>query len=269
MVRLLVLGAHPDDAEFHAGGLIVRHARMGHAVRMVSVTDGSAGHHRLEPRELAQVRRREAEASAAVIGVEYHVWEFPDGGLLPTLELRDRIIAEMRTYRPDLVLTHRTNDYHPDHRALGQAVQDASYLVTVPLIVPEVPFLRKPPVVASMVDLFRKPVPLEPHVVLDIEPELPTVIRMLACHRSQVFDFLPFNQEIELPAFRDQDEELAWLQNWYTSMTSQRADRFREALIEQLGAERGKEARYVEVYEISEYAEGADERRLRELFPAT
>lgn len=265
-LRLLILGAHPDDAEFHAGGLAVRYRRAGHAVRMVSVTNGAAGHHRLSAEELAEVRRREAAAAGRVIGAEYHVWEFADGALFPTLELRHRIIAEIRTFRPDLVLTHRTCDYHPDHRAVGQAVQDASYLVTVPLVLPEVPFLRQDPVVAYMVDLFRKPVPLEPDVVLDIDGEIDTVIRMLACHRSQVFDFLPFNQRIEPPESHDEEQERTWLLKWYDSLCRERVERFRDVLARCVGEERAAQARFVEAYEISEYAAQIDERRLEELF---
>ena len=80
------------------------------------------------------MRRRESLAAAAVIGATYDVWKYPDGMLQPTLEVRERLIREIRSFNPDLVLTHRPNDYHPDHRAVGQAVQDASYMVTVPLV---------------------------------------------------------------------------------------------------------------------------------------
>ncbi|HUG90842.1 MAG TPA: PIG-L family deacetylase, partial [Planctomycetaceae bacterium] len=154
--RLLVLGAHPDDAEFHAGGLVSIYRRLGRAVKIVSVTDGSSGHHERRPEELRVIRAAEAAASGAVIGAESAVWDFRDGSLQPTLQVRERIIAEIRAYRPDLVLTHRPNDYHPDHRAVGQAVQDASYMVTVPPVVPHVPALRRDPVVAYMSDLFTR-----------------------------------------------------------------------------------------------------------------
>ena len=136
---------------------------------MISVTDGGAGHHRLPRDELVGLRRREAEEAAAVIGATAETWDFPDGALQPTLAVREAIIREIRVFQPDLVLTHRTCDYHPDHRAVGQAVQDASYMVTVPLVLPATPHLRRDPVVAYMVDLFTKPCRFEPHALLDIE----------------------------------------------------------------------------------------------------
>ena len=149
-LRVLILGAHPDDAEVHAGGLALIHAKLGNRVKMVSVTNGGAGHHILDPVALVRTRKQELAKSADRLGGECDVWDFPDGSLQPTLELREAVIREIRSFRPDLVLTHRTCDYHPDHRAVGQAVQDASYMVTVPLVVPDCPIPEAEPVVAYM-----------------------------------------------------------------------------------------------------------------------
>ncbi len=265
-LRLLILGAHPDDAEFHAGGLATRYRAAGHEVRMISVTDGSAGHHRLKPPQLVDIRREEARAAGAVIGAEYLVWDFADGHLQPSLELREAIIREIRTYQPDLVLTHRTNDYHPDHRAVGQAVQDASYMVTVPLIAADVPALRKDPVVAYMPDLFTRPNPLRPDIVLDTGDEIESTVAMLACHASQVFDFLPFNGNYEIPVPADADERLKWLRDWYIHHTGSRASFFRQALCKEYGSERGEQIEFAEAFEISEYAAGATLQQRRQLF---
>jgi len=265
-LRLLVLGAHPDDAEFHAGGLAANYVAMGHSVNLVSVTDGGAGHHRRSSTELVLLRREEARRAGKVLGVSYQTWDFPDGYLQPSLALRTQIISEIRRYQPDLVLTHRPCDYHPDHRAVGQAVQDASYMVTVPLIVPEAPFLRRDPVVAYMCDLFTKPYPLQADIVLDISEQLPTIIQMLACHQSQFFEFLPFNQRLEHTMPTDASARQAWLTDWYQSLIAPRADRFRDALVARYG-ERGKQARYIEAYEISEYAASLSPEQRDRLFP--
>jgi LmbE family N-acetylglucosaminyl deacetylase len=264
---LLILGAHPDDAEFSAGGLAAIYRAAGHAVRMISVTDGGAGHHALERGPLAARRRQEAACAGDQIGAEYITWDFPDGELTPSLDVRRRIIQEIRSYRPDLVLTHRANDYHPDHRAVGEAVQDAMYMVTVPLICPETPALAANPVLAYMVDLFTKPCPLEPHVVLDVTDQLDKIAAMLSCHQSQVYEWLPHHDGKLAQVPIDHAARLAWLRTWLLSAAAPRLERFREQLLARYGAERAQRAQLVEAYEISEYAAQPDAGTIERLFP--
>ena len=265
-LRLLILGAHPDDAEFHAGALAAMYRRRGHAVKMVSLTNGDAGHHELAGAPLAERRRAEAQTAAAVIGAASEVWEHRDGQLQPTLELRWQVVREIRTFRPDLVLTHRPNDYHPDHRAVGQAVQDACYLVTVPAIVPDSPSLRRDPIVGFLPDRFTKPTPLAGDVVFDAEPYLEQVVEMLACHASQVFEWLPFNRGAAAPP-RDPAARRAWLRDWYLGLLRPQANRYRERLIARYGQQRGSAVEYAEAFEISEYAAPLDDEARARLFP--
>jgi N-acetylglucosamine malate deacetylase 1 len=264
--RLLILGAHPDDAEFHAGGLATEYRRLGRTVKMVSVTDGAAGHHQTFGPPLAARRRLEAAAAGRVIGAEYVTWDFPDGSLAPSLEVREQIIREIRTFRPDLVLTHRPCDYHPDHRAVGVAVQDASYLVTVPAVAPDAPALRRDPVVAYLPDVFTRPNPLRADIALDFTPYLDTVVAMLACHRSQVFEWLPYNHAME-DAPADEGQKLAWLRGWFLDRLRQRAGHFRDALTGKFG-DAGQTLECVEVFEISEYAAPLDDQGRKKLFGA-
>jgi len=266
-LKLLILGAHPDDAEYHAGGLATIYRELGHTVKMVSLTNGAAGHHKRPPAEMGPLRRAEAAAAGRIIGAVYETWDIPDGELMPTLEVRQRVIREIRTSQPDLVLTHRPCDYHPDHRAVGQVVQDASYLVTVPNVLPEVPALFKDPVVAYMADLFTKPCALVPDVILDVTDRLETIVRMLACQRSQVFEWLPYEEGIlpEVPA--DEGEKLVWLREWFLKHIRPRAERFRAQLIAAYGPERSQQIEAVEVFEISEYAAQPDEAARKRLFP--
>ena len=264
--RLLVLGAHPDDAEFHAGGLISIYREQGFPVKIVSVTNGASGHHERTAAEMRAIRAAEAAEVAALTGAEYAVWDFPDGALQATLEVRERVIREIRTCCPDLVLTHRLNDYHPDHRAVGQAVQDASYLVTVPLVCPDVPALRRDPVVAYMPDLFTKPNRLSPDVVLDTTAYVDRIVAMLACHRSQVYQWLPYNAGMLEQVPDDDVDRRGWLAGWFAKRSRAVADHFRERLIEAYGPEAGSGIVSAEAYEISEYAAGLGDDRLR-LFP--
>ena len=266
-IRVLVLGAHPDDAEFACGGLAALHAAAGSVVKFTSVTNGAMGHQRLSGPELTAIRRREAAAAAAVIGAESDVWEFEDAHLTPTLDVRMRIIREIRSFQPDLVLTHRPCDYHPDHRAVGLAVQDASYLVTLPQLARDVPHLDRDPIVAYLPDAFTKPTPIEPHVVLDVSDRIDEVIAMLSAHESQVFDWLPFNQGVlgQVPAAEKARKE--WLREHFLGLRRVFVERFQPQLAAKYGPGRAAAARLVEVYEISEYARkpGADE--LARLFP--
>lgn len=266
-LKLLILGAHPDDAEYHAGGLASIYRREGHAVKMVSLTNGAAGHHSRPPEEMAPLRRQEAAAAGRVIGAAYDVWDIPDGELMPSLEVRRRVVREIRTVKPDLVLTHRPYDYHPDHRAVGQLVQDASYLVTVPNYLREVPALFRDPVVAYMADLFSRPCPMIADVVLEVTDQLDAITAMLACQRSQVFEWLPYEEGILETVPQDEAEKLTWLRAWYRRHMLPRAERFREDLIAAYGPQRGRRIELVEVFEISDYAAAADPSTRRRLFP--
>jgi LmbE family N-acetylglucosaminyl deacetylase len=262
---VLVLGAHPDDAEVFAGGLIIRHCRLDSVVRIVSVTDGSSGHYRIPPQELKNIRRSEAKAAGELVGAEYVTWDFRDGRLQATLEVREAIIREIRNFRPDLVLTHRPCDYHPDHRAVGQAVQDASYMVTVPLVCDDTPHLEQDPVVAYMCDLFTRPYPFKPDVLLDVEAEFEENVQMAACHRSQFFEWLPYHDG-KLAAVPSGDaERLAWLAEQLSDFHRLRARHFSAAC-----SARNFDCTAttkLEAYEVSEYAGGLHSRLAERLFP--
>ena len=265
--RLLILGAHPDDAEYHAGGLAATYRRLDFEVKMVSVANGAAGHHERPPEELVPMRRSEAAAAGNCIGAVYVTWDFPDGALQSTLEVRHRIIREIRTFQPDLVLTHRTCDYHPDHRAVGECVQDASYLVTVPHVVPEVPALRKDPVVAYMPDTFTRPVRMRPDVILDVTEHFESIVEMLACHESQVFEWLAYEEGLLETVPADPADRIVWLREWYARHIKPRCDHFRDEIIRTFGESRGQAMQQIEAFEISEYAHRPDAALCRELFP--
>ncbi len=190
----MVVGAHPDDAEFNLSGLLLRYAAQGNAIAITSLTDGSAGHQTLGRRELAQRRAGEAKAAARKLGAELNIWPVADGALQPTLANRERLIHEIRVFGPDLLVTHRLNDYHPDHRAAAQLVQDACYMVRVPNVVPEVPALEQDVVVAYMCDFFQQPKPFHADLVLPLDDWFDAACELLACHESQVQEWLPYVQ---------------------------------------------------------------------------
>ena len=265
-LKLLVLGAHPDDADAHAGGLIARYRKLGHAVKLVSVTNGAAGHHQIGADDLAALRRNEAAAAGRVVGAAYEVWNFPDGHLVNTLDLRNRIIAEIRRFAPDLVLTHRTCDYHPDHRYTSQLVMDSAYVVTVPNDCADTPAMKTNPVIGYFADRFRKPCPFEPTVAIDISSVIARKFDALHCHQSQQYEWLPYNkgQLDQVPA--DDKGRRQWLFEQRSGWDAQLAEKYRPLLIERYGPQRGPAVKYAEAFEGCEYGTPMNQTQIQRLF---
>ncbi len=194
--RVMMIGAHPDDCDFRAGGCGKLWREQGFAVRFVSATNGDAGHHEMGGGELARRRQAECTAAGGVIDVEYFPLEIHDGELVPTLEHRLTFIRTIREFRPDLLITHRPWDYHPDHRYTGQLVQDASFLLTVPNVCATVAHLETMPVILYSEDGFAKPLPFSADVVVDIDAAIEAKGDMLYEHESQVFEWLARGVEV-------------------------------------------------------------------------
>lgn len=130
MANILAIGAHGDDIEVQCGGTLAKAAARGDNVYMCVVTDGR-GRPRGNPDEIAEVRRKESEASAAVIGAELHWLAIPDGGVKPSDEYMAKFVHVIRQTKPDIIITHPKDDYHPDHRYTHQMVLDAAQLARV------------------------------------------------------------------------------------------------------------------------------------------
>jgi LmbE family N-acetylglucosaminyl deacetylase len=266
-LRILVIGAHPDDADIKTGGTAARWCALGHAVQFVSLTDGRSGHQTQHGPALARRRRAEAEAAAAVIGAAYELGELPDGELDDRLDYRHHIIRLIRNFLPDLGITHRPTDYHPDHRFTGLLVQDAAYLLTVPAICPEVPHLARIPIILYFSDAFKKPCRFEPHVVVDIEETLEKVVEMLHCHASQFYEWLPYNAGYLDQVPPDESARKAWLAERVRRRLRPLAERYRGLVVQTYGPERGRQVRYIEAFEVSEFGAPLDPAALARLFP--
>src|ERR1700712_4039117 len=133
--RVLAFGAHPDDLEFYMGGTLAKYAALGHHVTMAVVTNGDVGSSTLPMEEIAEVRHKEAQASADSIGADLIWIGYHDEFFFANEESRRRLIDVMRQARPDVVFAHWHEDYHPDHSLSGQAVRDARIMTAVPNIV--------------------------------------------------------------------------------------------------------------------------------------
>jgi LmbE family N-acetylglucosaminyl deacetylase len=263
-LRVIAFGAHPDDCDIRAAGTAALFAKMGYAVKFVSVTNGDAGHQTLKGSELARRRLGEAKESARRLGIEYEVLNNHDGELLPTLEVRKQIIGQIRKWNADIVLAPRPNDYHPDHRYTGVLVQDAAYMVVVPSVTPEVPALRKNPVFLYYEDHFQRPNPFRPDIAVDIDDVIDQKIDALDSHVSQFYEWLPWvdGKLEEVP--KDPAERKVWLKR---SRTREISDPVRASLVKWYGPQKGNAVKYYEAFEICEYGTQPDEARIRQLFP--
>ena len=265
-IRVLAIGAHPDDCDIKAGGSALLWAKAGAAVKFVSVTNGQSGHHELAGEELVARRTTEAHAAGQLAGIEYLVMDNPDGHLLPGLKEREKLLRVIREFRPDLVLTHRPNDYHPDHRYTSQLVQDCSYLVGVPNVCPDTPALTQQPVMAYFQDHFQKPLPFQPDVSIDIDSVIDDKVRMLDCHESQFYEWLPWIGQHDLTTSTDPQERLQILAQ-LTHRMGEPSDDARQVLEKWYGAAHGSQVRYAESFEACEYGATMDEAAICRLFP--
>ncbi len=185
-MRVLAIGAHPDDVEMYCSGALLACKARGDDVFICCVTNGDKGAYGMTSEELAAIRRKEAQAAADIIGAEMIFCGLPDGELFVCDEHRRPIIDAVRKAAPDFIITHSPNDYHPDHCNTSELVFSASFLAGAPNVpgaeciescpgVPAVFYMDTPTGMAFL-----------PTEYVDITPHWDTKRRIIECHESQV-----------------------------------------------------------------------------------
>jgi len=269
MKKIMVIGAHPDDCDFSCGGIALKLLKEGIDVKFLSMTNGGAGHHLMNSDDLIKRRIVEMGKVSEITGIIYDVWaDSKDGELVASIENRKRLVCEIRNYKPDVIICNRLNDYHPDHRNASQLVQDASYMLIVPLFVPEVPALDRTPIIMHSYDGFKNP-EFHPDVVIDIDDVIVEKFKMTSCHESQVYEWLPYASGIIDNVPESAGERFEWLcspEQKRNIKAKNASDKYREFLIQRYG-KKGETTVYSEAFEISEYGRRPDENELIELFP--
>ncbi len=263
-----MIGAHPDDCEFKAGATAALWADAGAKVLFMCLTNGDAGHHEMSGGALARRRAEESKRSTALLGVQSLILDNHDGELEPSIPVRKAVIKAIREWQAEVVITHRPNDYHPDHRYTSQVVQDAAYTAAVPNYVPHVPALRHNPVFMYFQDGFRKPCPFRTDVAVDAARVLERKLRALDTMDSQMYEWLPWieGQQASLPS--DPARRLEWLR-WFAFEHLMPMD---PAVLEPaLEARYGKgnygDPRFAEAFELCEYGRQPSRAELWQLFP--
>jgi LmbE family N-acetylglucosaminyl deacetylase len=266
-LRIIAFGAHPDDNELRLAGTAAKWAAMGHQVKFVSVTNGDIGHWREAGGPLARRRTTEVQQTAKILGITSQVLDIHDGELEPTLENRRTITRLIRDWKADIVLGHRPNDYHPDHRAVGQLVQDASYMVTVPFFCPDTPALTRNPVFLSYEDDFTRPNPFRADIVVSIDDVLDKKLAAVEALPSQFYEgganggpqLVPGDEAGK--AKRANDVRESFKRRFISTATQ-----YRDKLREYYGAA-GDKVQAAEAFEISEYGRKPNAEEIRRLFP--
>jgi len=266
--RYLFIGAHPDDGDIRFGASALKLVRAGHAVKFVSVCNGDCGHFSMKREELAKRRFGEAMAAGKLSGLsEYEILDNHDCEVEPVLSIRKQLIGIIRRFNPDVILTHRLCDYHPDHRATAQLVQDCAYVSQVPLFCPENPIQEQPPVFAYVYDKFTDPRPFRADAAVPFDDVIEEKCRMLSCHVSQFFEWLPWDMKIkDFDASKMSDaEKMKFLYDHWGQRYIAAADQARQTLTEMYG-EAGKTAVHAETFELCPYGRSVTLEEFRDLF---
>ncbi|MBM3145669.1 MAG: PIG-L family deacetylase [Chloroflexi bacterium] len=223
----MVIMAHPDDPEFTCAGTIARWAQAGAEICYVLCTSGDVGI--AEPgmtrARAAQIREAEEHEAANILGVKEVVFlGEPDGMLQPTLELRKKIVREIRRFRPEVIVTSdptvvwgRGGSYinHPDHRAAATAALDATF-----------PAAGQPNLFEELEEealTAHKPRKVyvttwgEPDIFVNITETIELKVEALRAHKSQMKDWDPEERIKEWAAERGKGKEMAYAEAFRVS----------------------------------------------------
>lgn len=184
-MRVLAIGAHPDDVEIACSGTLAKCVKRGDKVIVCHVSTGNLGHVVIPPDELKVMRAAEAKRAGQLAGIEVISAGFDDLDIFDgNRSSRDRIVEVIQYAQPDFIITHNPDDYMPDHAAVSRLVFDASFAATLPNYPTEAKRAAQLVPIYYMDTLAG--VGFEPTEYVDISEEIDLKIRMLCCHESQI-----------------------------------------------------------------------------------
>ena len=181
MVDILAIGAHPDDVEFACGAILAKEADQGRSIVIADLTLGQKGTH-----GSPEIRKREGEAAAAVIGAKRIFLDFEDCEVIDSYESRLKLVKLFREQQPKLVIAPmwKGEQNHPDHLATGLMARHACRYSRFRNILSDIPIhwidgiLHYPPPSTDAVDF-----------IIDVSSYVETWMEMIRCHQSQMETF--------------------------------------------------------------------------------
>ena len=177
---VIVVGAHPDDAEISVGGTILRLVDAGRRVGVVDVTRGEMG-----TRGTRGDRDAETRSASKLMGLAMREnLDLPDGRVQVTVEAREALSRLIRKHAPELVIAHHTEDHHPDHCATGKLAREAWYLSGLKRLaeMDGGPEARRPRRLLH----FMSHTPFDPTLVVDVGSVWDRKLELVRCYKSQL-----------------------------------------------------------------------------------
>jgi LmbE family N-acetylglucosaminyl deacetylase len=192
MPRLLAYFCHPDDVEMLVAGTLYALKATGWELGIATMTSGDRGSAVHTREEISRIRSREAKAAADLLGARYVCTGLQDMEVFTNVENFRKTVEVMRTFDPDVVLTHSPVDYMVDHEETSRLVRDAAFTNAMPLFstlqFPSAPIGRGTPVL-----YYSDPIEgldpmgnrIYPQFYVDISDQIENKRQMLSCHASQ------------------------------------------------------------------------------------
>lgn len=268
ILNMIVIAAHPDEAEIYAGGTSALFAELGHRVKFVSLTNGNCGHYLLSGQELIDRRTDESHEAAKRLGVlEYSILNISDGRLSDSYETREEVIRQIRNWKADIVITfHPEGPGHVDNRNAGKIVRDAAdFIAKVPNAVPDAVSLDQSPLFLLMPD-YGKRASYSPDIVIDIEQAIEKKLLGCDAHASQFYEFAPWQRNLlsEVPDGWEKRREYI-LKYW--SRFIHTSPEMLPTLDRLYGEGKSVSTVFAEPFEIANYSKRPTNDELRVLFP--
>jgi LmbE family N-acetylglucosaminyl deacetylase len=189
-VTVLAICCHPDDMEMMMSGTLLLLKQAGCEIHTINVANGCAGSADRGPAEIVAVRKKEAEASAKLLGSIHHESLADDLEVFYTQDLIRRVTALVRQVKPDLVLTQSMEDYMDDHMNTAKIAVTATFSRNIPNFssIPDEPAVFEDAMLYHatphiLTDMMRRPI--VPEVYVDVTAVMEMRKKLLACHASQ------------------------------------------------------------------------------------
>lgn len=181
---ILILAVHPDDAELGCAGTILKHIAMGKKVGIVDLTRGELG-----TRGTAETRRQEAADAAKILGLSIREnLGLPDGFFKNDEEHQLKVIAAIRKYQPQIVITNAYHDRHPDHGRASQLVYEAAFLSGLRKIGTSENGVQQEPWRPELVLHFIQDQYIQPDIIIDVTEYWDTKMESVLAYKTQFYN---------------------------------------------------------------------------------